>query len=321
MHEFARKMKASQGKESVNSLNHITYPALRLHRAIDQRFAQTASPLQEQSSAVRPLWNLAIHQGHDFSRIPVHSQESLERMKSQSSIHQLGNRYSQETGEVFTAGCAFSNNHLCSESKSRGFAPGPFESKSAGEKNVDEEDSRTSPVEANVLNKGSEESKDMESLTGKKKAGVESFVVDWSVSPHSGPTIAKFRIGFNAVFMKDSLHDPALADFRQNVEQKGEITAGPNKGKGPPPKPMHDDGYSRADDQKHTKDDIHFASNDHPGPMPVHEDDVLNFSFTAEQMIIDTSLGNKLIAKRGPYTATIKGKHPRTYGGVPKILE
>jgi hypothetical protein len=37
-------------------------------------------------------------------------------------------------------------------------------------------------------------------------------------------------------------------------------------------------------------------------------------------MIIDTSDSNKVIAKRGPHTGTIKGKDPRTYGGVPANL-
>ncbi len=47
---------------------------------------------------------------------------------------------------------------------------------------------------------------------------------------------------------------------------------------------------------------------------------MLDYTFTVEQMIIDTSDGNKVIEKRGPHTATIKGKHPRVYGNVPKKL-
>ena len=188
-----------------------------------------------------------------------------------------------------------------------------FESKLVSSQKVDKQQG--------TAQKGSDESKELELLTGKKKAGVSSFVVKWTVSPLTKPTAAKFRIGFQAVFKKDALHDPALAEFRQSVEQKGIITSGPNKGKGSPPEPMHDDNYSRVDDEKHTKDDIYFESNDHPGPRPIHEDDVLDFSFTAEQRIIDTSLGNKMIAKRGPHTGKITGKHPRKFEGVPKTLE
>jgi hypothetical protein len=36
----------------------------------------------------------------------------------------------------------------------------------------------------------------------------------------------------------------------------------------------------------------------------------LTYSFTAEQMIIDTADGNKVIAKRGPHAATATGKGP-----------
>ena len=46
----------------------------------------------------------------------------------------------------------------------------------------------------------------------------------------------------------------------------------------------------------------------------------MDFTFTAEQMIIDTSDGNKVIKQRGPHTATIKGKHERTFDGVPKTF-
>jgi hypothetical protein len=106
---------------------------------------------------------------------------------------------------------------------------------------------------------------------------------------------------------KDDDHDPALAEFRQNVMTKWEITSGPNAGATTDTSPMHDDHYSRADD-------------DNPGVAPLHKDDVLDYSFTAEQMIIDTSNGNSVVARRGPHTATIKGKDVRTYANVPKKL-
>lgn len=155
----------------------------------------------------------------------------------------------------------------------------------------------------------------------KKRAGVESFTVDWSKGAAAGPTAAKLRLDYKAKFKKDDDHDPALAEFRQNVMTKWEITSGPHAGAKADTSPMHDDHYSRADDVKGNKlTDQFFESNDNPGAAPLHADDVLDYSFTAEQMIIDTSDGNSVVARRGPHTATIKGKGDRSYGNVPKKL-
>jgi hypothetical protein len=156
----------------------------------------------------------------------------------------------------------------------------------------------------------------------KKKAGVESFTVDWAKGAIIDPTAAKLRLDYNAKFKKDDDHDPALAEFRQNAGDKWEITDGPHKGqKGA--SPLADDNYSRADDLAgNKKTDQLFYSNDNPGwgIGKLDKDDVLDYEFTAEQMIIDTSDGNKVIAKRGPHTGTIKGKSPRVHGNVPKKL-
>lgn len=57
-----------------------------------------------------------------------------------------------------------------------------------------------------------------------------------------------------------------------------------------------------------------------PGISGLHQDDYLNYSFTAEQILIDISQNNKVIAKQGPVTVTITGKPPRKYSGVPKTL-
>jgi hypothetical protein len=68
---------------------------------------------------------------------------------------------------------------------------------------------------------------------------------------------------------------------------------------------------------------VDFVTEDNPGntvDTPLGKDDVLGYSFTAEQMIIDTGDSNKVIAKRGPHTGTIKGTHPRAFSGVPKTL-
>jgi len=156
----------------------------------------------------------------------------------------------------------------------------------------------------------------------KKKAGVDSFVTKWKKNASAGPTNATLRLDYSAKFKKDANYDPALAEFRQNVMTKYEITDGPHKGTKGDTSPMHDDNYSRADDTAgNTINDVNFVSNDNPGfAITLDRNDVVNYSFTAEQKIIDTSDGNKVIVKRGPHTATIVGKHPRAYGDVPKTL-
>ncbi|MDQ2976087.1 MAG: hypothetical protein M3R69_11840 [Acidobacteriota bacterium] len=147
-----------------------------------------------------------------------------------------------------------------------------------------------------------------------KKAGVESFSVKWSENPLTSATNARLRLDYKAKFKKDAEHDPALAEFRQNVMTKFEITDGPNKGQKGDNSPMHDDNYSRADDiAGRSIADVDFESNDNPGFPAIDKDDDVNYSFTAEQMIIDTSQGNKVLDKKGPKTGTIKGKHPRKF--------
>ena len=66
-----------------------------------------------------------------------------------------------------------------------------------------------------------------------------------------------------------------------------------------------------------------FKTNDNPGWKDggLDAEDDLDYSFTAEQGVIDCCDDSKEVAKRGPHTGTIKGKHPRQYGGVPKKLD
>lgn len=157
----------------------------------------------------------------------------------------------------------------------------------------------------------------------KKKAGVDSFVVKWSKNANSSPTTAKLRLDYSAKFKKDDTHDPANAEFRQNAFHTFEVTDGPHKGQKHSNPPLHDDNYSRADDTGGNGiGDVDFVSNDNPGPVAdaLDKDDVIDYSFTAEQMIIDTGDSNKVVAKRGPHTATIKGKDPRAFDQVPKTL-
>jgi hypothetical protein len=157
----------------------------------------------------------------------------------------------------------------------------------------------------------------------KKKAGVDSFAVNWTKNTSTSSTTAKLRLDYTAKFKKDANYDPAFAEFRQNAFHLFEVTDGPHKGQKHNNDPLHDDNYSRADDMNgNTISDVDFVSNDNPGPVAgsLDPNDVIDYSFTAEQMIIDTSDSNKVIEKRGPHTATIKGKHPRAFTGVPKAL-
>ncbi len=155
----------------------------------------------------------------------------------------------------------------------------------------------------------------------KKAAGVDSFTVKWTKNSLSSSTAAMLRLDYAVKFSKDATHDPAVAEFRQNAFHVIEITAGPKKGFKHDNSPLHDDNYSRADDDSgNPLSDVNFTSNDNPGAKPINKDDVIDYTFTAEQMVIDTSDGNKVVAKRGPHTGTIKGKDPRTFGGVPATL-
>jgi hypothetical protein len=157
----------------------------------------------------------------------------------------------------------------------------------------------------------------------KQKAGVDAFVVKWTKNPSSGPKTAKLRLDYSVKFTKDATHDPAVAEFRQNAFHTYIVTDGPHKGQKHNNPPLHDDNYSRADDTAGNRiNDVNFVSNDNPGAVAdsLDKDDVIDYSFTAEQMIIDTGDGNTVIARRGPHTATIKGKDPRTYDSVPVTL-
>ena len=148
-----------------------------------------------------------------------------------------------------------------------------------------------------------------------KKAGVDSFSVKWSENPATTPKSPRLRLDFTAKFKKDDEHDPALAEFRQNAGAKLVVKDGPGKGL-KVDIPMRDDDYSRADDNLgRPKSDVNFASNDNPGVKDeagIDKDSDIDFAFTAEQMIIDTSQ-NKVLEKVGPKTGTITGKHPRKF--------
>lgn len=149
----------------------------------------------------------------------------------------------------------------------------------------------------------------------KKTAGVDSFEVKWSENSRSTATKPKVRLDYKAKFKDDDEHDPALAEFRQNAMTKYEIKDGPHKGQKGDTTPLHDDNYSRADDDLgRPLSDVNFSSNDNPGFVAdIDKDDDLDYAFTAEQMIVDMSQGEKVVKKIGPKTARITGKHPRKF--------
>ena len=161
-----------------------------------------------------------------------------------------------------------------------------------------------------------------------KRAGVDAFVVSWE-KLYVDADCQKLQLVFFGSFMDDDAHDPTLAEFRQWVMSSAAVVDGPHKGVAAST-PWHDDNYSRADDLAGNHRDW-FFSGDQPSmcefldrnnnAVAITKDDIVDYSFTAEQRIVDTSNGNKIIANRGPHTATIRGKGPnRQFTGVPVIL-
>jgi len=256
--------------------------------------------------------------GHDFGQIPVYAKTPAERAIANTK------KESAESTDVKIQGVRtfeFNLNDLNS-------APQVTDSVAASEKSV--EGGEQNFIDDLLVERAPEKDGDGGVVPAGpapappakvKKAGVDSFEVKWSKHAGSGAANAKLRLDYNAKFKKDDDNDPALAEFRQSVMSTWDITDGPHKGRKGTTSPMHDDNYSRADDLSGNKiTDVNFYSNDNPGYDDLDKDDVLDYSFTAEQTIIDTSQANKVIAKRGPHTATVKGKDPRTYDGVPKTL-
>lgn len=160
--------------------------------------------------------------------------------------------------------------------------------------------------------------------TPAQTGGFDWFFVTWQKHPAAGPANARFALHYRARFQKDSVHDPQCVEFRQNAMTHYEVIAGPHLGDKLDTSPLHDDHYSRADDLAGRKTtELDFESEDNPGVHRGHlvAGDVIDYSFTAEQMLIDTCQGDKVIARIGPNTGTITGQDPRTYSGVPDVFE
>jgi hypothetical protein len=157
------------------------------------------------------------------------------------------------------------------------------------------------------------------------RAGIEYFTVSWQKNPQAGPYNARLKLHYLAKFRDDGVHDPQCAEFRQNAMATYECTAGTHKGDKADTSPLHDDHYSRDDDlKKRPRTSADFESEDNPGVKRGHTepDDVIDFNFTAEQMIVDIcQTPNKVIAHIGPNSARITGADPRNYSNVPDIFE
>ena len=177
----------------------------------------------------------------------------------------------------------------------------------------------------------------------KKKCGVESFVVKWvGRSDIPDPELARnpgamFKIYVTITFKNSGDFDQRCCEYKQNAGYKIKLTRdGQTVEKS---FPMEDDGYSRASDTDGNLDDAKFVSNDFPGLPNVKEGDVIDFSFTAEQIVYSPGKNfaankdkkvdaceceeNKEVAKRGPHTASVTGTYSKKlkYDGVPKELK
>ena len=148
------------------------------------------------------------------------------------------------------------------------------------------------------------------------KAGVESFSVDWKKHTDNDENNAAFWIDYKAKFKNGDGFDAGDAEFRQNasddwkrVKSNGTETSGSS--------PLEDDNYSKVEDPEmyNGTNKENFEGVDQPGwsDGELAEDEEVTYSFTAEQMIIDTSDSDKILEKKGPRTVTISGKHPRNH--------
>ena len=281
----------------------------------DPRFSHPANAVQR----ARMVSELQRRYGNNYV------QEVVTAAQAKLKVDQSRHIYEQESDRVaeHVDGSESATINTLSESR---IASGNRQLGVVGEKCVDGKGERREgiPMEKDDGGGGGGGGAAPQAPAKTKKAGVESFEVKWTKNTDAGPTNATLRLDYSAKFKKDDEHDPALAEFRQNVMTKWKFTDGPHKGESGTTAPMHDDNYSRADDTDgNTINDVNFVSNDNPGfaTGDISATDELEYEFTAEQKIIDTSQNNKATATRGSHTGTIKGKHPRKYEGVPETLK
>jgi len=182
-------------------------------------------------------------------------------------------------------------------------------------------------VEVENPEKGPE--KKEEEKKKQKCCGVKSFVVKWD-KPNGFYKGQMTKIDVNIEFEKNDDFDPVCCEYCQNVKSEWEVTDGPQKGQkgtGKMTDDWKDDNYSRKDDLDGNKNlsDPNFYTNDRPGLQGLSNTSVVNYTFSAEQMVKEICpepcKTGSIVAKRGPHTVTVTGKDPRTFTGVPETLD
>jgi hypothetical protein len=181
----------------------------------------------------------------------------------------------------------------------------------------------------------------------KKKCGVERFKVTWAKGDQPF-----FELKINITFKTSGEYDARCCEYRQNVHSKFHLT----RSDGSVDEidlPMHEDQFDRRRNEDGSNPDLNkwkdwvpdlsnpnFETSDTPGLLGLQNGWVVDlYEFTAEQVVYsagktykgnpDTGTPscecekNPKVAKRGPHTATAKGKvpGPYQYTGIPETLD
>ena len=159
--------------------------------------------------------------------------------------------------------------------------------------------------------------------TGTKIAGVETFSVHYDKDDEQD---GRVRIDVDAVFKDDATHDATKAEFQQVVSSHARSVRADGRVFETEASFLatHDDGYhrdpARINDRSQTYAGDTYHMTDRAGLVPLAQDEVLDFRFTAEQRIVDLARNEMVIAQRGPHTVVVKGRAPRRYEGAPLDL-
>jgi hypothetical protein len=178
----------------------------------------------------------------------------------------------------------------------------------------------------------------------KKKCGVESFVVLWRPGSFKYPsgTVSMLNIIVKIQFKNGGEYDPRCCEYKQNAYHDWTKWTYPPVASGhDDDPPLHDDGFSRKDNDDGNTDPSlpYFAVGDVPGVDPLQNGEIIQYQFTAEQIVYSPGKSfagnpdkktegcecekNDQVAKRGPHTAKIEGTYPGPYryDGVPADLD
>jgi peptidoglycan hydrolase-like protein with peptidoglycan-binding domain len=158
---------------------------------------------------------------------------------------------------------------------------------------------------------------------GTKVAGVDSFSVKYDKDPVQD---GRIRIDVAATFTDDATHSSTVAEYQQFVSSRARIRKPDGTVIETPAslRDKHDDGWHRDADRVNNRPQT-FAGNsyttfDVAGFAPLADDEVLDFRFTAEHLIVDLARNSMVIDRRGPHTVVVKGRAPRRYQGAPLEL-